>query len=107
MAISADEFLETLTILEVTSECIKDPAKVRNIHSGLQIGKAIWSETNGKMAIHTGLRDQLRISTRSSGTRNHARTLTGQSISFHPQSISRMTSRQRTNERSGQSVGVA
>ena len=39
---SVGVFLDTLTILELASERIKDPGKVESIHSELQVLRANW-----------------------------------------------------------------
>ena len=43
--ISVGEFLDKITILEIKSERIKDPAKLENIHKELNTLRATWTES--------------------------------------------------------------
>ena len=43
--VSVGEFLDKVTILEIKSERIKDPAKLANVNKELNLLKKIWSES--------------------------------------------------------------
>jgi len=44
--ISVGEFLDKITILEIKSERIKDPAKLENIHKELNTLRATWASSS-------------------------------------------------------------
>jgi len=44
--ISVGEFLDKITILEIKSERIKDPAKLENIHKELNTLRATWANSS-------------------------------------------------------------
>lgn len=46
--ISIGEFLDKLTILQIKSERISDPAKLKNIHKELDFLKNIWDQFSDK-----------------------------------------------------------
>lgn len=43
--VSVGEFLDKVTILEIKSERIKDPAKLENVNKELNLMKGIWSDS--------------------------------------------------------------
>ena len=43
--VSVGEFLDKVTILEIKSERIKDPAKLENVNKELNLLKKIWAES--------------------------------------------------------------
>ena len=43
--VSIGEFLDKLTILQIKSECIKDPEKLKNINNELKIIERAWANS--------------------------------------------------------------
>jgi hypothetical protein len=63
--VSAGEFLDKLTILEIKSERIKDPAKLENVDNELKLLREAWSASGlDRQDISSLLKDLRDVNTR-------------------------------------------
>jgi hypothetical protein len=60
ITVSAGEFLDKITILEIKSERIKDEQKLRNVHKELDILRKIWADSPLRRFDVSGLLKDLR-----------------------------------------------
>ncbi len=58
--ISPGELLDKITILEIKSERIADPAKVANVRTELEMLSAVWNEAIGTNAELDAMRAELK-----------------------------------------------